>query len=69
MIRKFKKQSSFKLTSIKRLKIINLKHITLINNAKISRLKILEKLKKHNIFINWAYDPLFIFNLYINLNI
>ncbi len=33
------------------------KHITVINNAKISRLKILEKLKKHNIFINWAYDP------------
>jgi|TARA_B100001964_G_C14189676_1_gene580421 perosamine synthetase len=46
------------LPVIKRSKLSIWKHITLINHPKIVRSKIVKILKeKHNIIINWAYDP------------
>ncbi len=55
-LKKTKLFSTLKIN--KRSKLSIWKHITLINNPKINRSKIVKILKeKHNIMINWAYDP------------
>ena len=54
-----KKTKLFSTLPIKKTSKLSIwKHITLINNSKIKRSKIVKILKnKYNIMVNWAYDP------------